>query len=158
MTLLRIIAAAALAAVASGAVAEDAHDHPSPACPLEHRLSAPRTLEPPPDQGAVREVLTYIDISGWRGVEGLALRIRRITVVPGGWVPLHWHNDRPAVDYLVEGELVEHNAFCAVPIRHKAGDSGRSFGPGYSHWWVNDTGADAVIISSDVVPIDKVNF
>ena len=73
-------------------------------CPPDQRLTAARELTAPPDEGATREVLTYTDISGWRGVEGLALRIRRVTVKPGGYVPLHYHFDRPSVDYIIEGE------------------------------------------------------
>ena len=85
-------------------------------CPPDQRLAKPQELVAPPDEGAIREVLSYADMTGWRGIDGLALRIRRITVKPGGFVPLHYHYDRPSVDYIVQGELVEHNTFCAVPI------------------------------------------
>ena len=91
-------------------------------CPSDQRLAKPQELVAPPDEGAIREVLSYADMTGWHGVGGLALRIRRITVKPGGFVPLHYHYDRPSVDFIVQGELVEHNTFCAVPIVHKAGN------------------------------------
>lgn len=127
-------------------------------CPPDQRLAVARELTAPPDEGATREVLTYTDISGWRGVEGLALRIRRVTVEPGGYVPLHYHFDRPSVDYIIEGEIVEHNTFCAVPITHKAGDSSNRFGDYLGHWWQNQTDHEVVLISADVVPLENVNF
>jgi quercetin dioxygenase-like cupin family protein len=127
-------------------------------CPVDQRLTKARELVAPPDEGAIREVLSSANLTGWRGVDGLALRIRRITVRPGGFVPLHYHNDRPSVDYIVTGELVEHNSFCAVPIVHHAGDSASRFGDFLGHWWKNETDRDVVLVSSDVVPVDQVNY
>lgn len=127
-------------------------------CPPEHRLTTARELTAPPDVGATREVLQWVDISNWMNVDGLALRIRRLVVAPGGFVPLHYHNDRPAVDYIVEGEIVEHSSFCAVPIVHRAGDSGSDFGDFRGHWWVNETNAPVVLVSADVVPLELVNY
>lgn len=144
-----------------GMAAPSAHAvtaEPIKECPAEHRLAQPRELTAPPDEGTIREVLTYVPIGGWRGVEGLALRIRRITVTPGGFVPLHYHQDRPSVDYVIEGELIEHNSFCAVPIVHKAGDSSNRFGDFLGHWWENKTDKDVVLISADVVPLENVSF
>lgn len=127
-------------------------------CPSAARLAAPRELIAPPDEGTIREVLTWVSLDGWRGVEGLALRIRKLTVKPGGWVPLHWHNDRPSVDYIVKGELIETNSFCAVEIPHEAGDAANRFGDFHAHWWVNQTAEDVVLVSADVVPLDQVDY
>jgi hypothetical protein len=69
-------------------------------------------------------------------------------------VPTHWHDDRPAILYMLEGELIEHNSFCAVPIVFKAGDYAPEFGPGYASWWENKSGKPAIILSSDVVPFE----
>jgi quercetin dioxygenase-like cupin family protein len=131
---------------------------PMKECPPEHRLAKPRDLMAPPDEGTIREVLAHVPIGGWRGVQGLSLRIRRITVEPGGFVPLHYHNDRPSVDYIIEGELVEHATFCAVPIVHRPGDSASRFGDFFGHWWKNETDRPVVLVSADVVPNDLVNY
>jgi quercetin dioxygenase-like cupin family protein len=149
---------AALAASLSASAALAGPADPVKECPVEHRLAQPRELTALPDEGTVREVLTHVNISGWRGVDGFALRTRRITVRPGGWVPLHYHFDRPSVDYVIEGELVEHHTFCAVPIVHRAGDSSNRFGDFLGHWWKNETDRYVVLISSDVVPLENVNF
>ena len=153
----RLLAAAA-AVVLGVPAALAGKAEPVKECPPDQRLTTAQELTAPPDEGAIREVLTYTDLSGWRGVEGLALRIRRVTVKPGGYVPLHYHFDRPSVDYIVEGEIVEHNSFCAVPITHKAGESSNRFGDFLGHWWKNQTDQDVVLISADVVPLENVNY
>ena len=43
-------------------------------------------------------------------------------IKPGGDVPWHSHGDRPAMIYIVKGEITEYASNCAVPIVHKAGD------------------------------------
>ena len=42
---------------------------------------------------------------------------------PGGIVPWHSHNERPAMIYVVSGEVVEYASSCAVPITHRAAQS-----------------------------------
>src|SRR5215210_2000837 len=42
------------------------------------------------------------------GVEGRQLRMRTVTVEPGGVVGVHSHKGRPAVAYVVQGTLTEH--------------------------------------------------
>ena len=37
-------------------------------------------------------------------------------------MPWHSHDNRPAMIYIVYGEIVEYASNCAVPIVHKAGD------------------------------------
>jgi quercetin dioxygenase-like cupin family protein len=83
------------------------------------------------------------------------LRLRKLTIAPHGVVPTHAHNDRPSIVHIVEGEIVEHNAFCAVPIIHKPGDTTPESGAGHIHWWENTTDKPVVIFSTDVVPFEK---
>ena len=70
------------------------------------------------------------------------LRVRHMTIAPGGIVPLHSHEDRPALIMVVSGEIFENNSKCAVPILHKAGDIAREH-LGTRHWWKN-TGTQPV--------------
>ncbi|HEX6011029.1 MAG TPA: hypothetical protein VFY87_04325 [Geminicoccaceae bacterium] len=141
------------AALAFGASAAQAGE-----CPPEHKLAQPRELTAPPDVGTMRQVLTSVDMSGWRKVDGLALRMRRLVVAKDGFVPLHYHNDRPSIVYVVSGEIVEHATFCGVPILHKAGEWTPEFGDFMGHRWENRSGAEVVLISTDVVPLENVNF
>ncbi len=127
-------------------------------CPEDQMLQEPRQLTAPPDVGTQREVLDWVDLTGWRNVDGLALRMRRLTTAKDGFVPLHWHNDRPSIVYVVSGEIIEHSVFCKVPILHKAGEHTPEFGPNHAHWWENKSGSEVVLISTDVVPLENVNF
>ncbi|MEO1328847.1 MAG: cupin domain-containing protein [Pseudomonadota bacterium] len=124
------------------------------ACPDEHKLSEPRELNPLPGGGVKAPVIGSGDLTGWRDLGNFRLRMRKITVAPGGVVPVHSHDDRPSIVYIVEGEIVEYNAFCAVPITHKTGDAAVEIGPGHKHWWQNKTDTAVVIISSDVLPFE----
>jgi len=72
------------------------------------------------------------------------LRFRKLTIEPGGIVPWHSHDDRPALIFVQQGEIVEYASNCAEPIVHKAGDL-RSEVYGTSHWWKN-LGTETVIL------------
>ena len=121
-------------------------------CPADKVLAQPRAIEDKDDVGVEREILSMVHLKGWRGVGDLFLRTRRLTVAVGGIVPTHDHDDRPSIVYVVSGEIIEHSAFCAVPILHKAGEWTPEFGAGHKHWWENRSGVPVVLTSSDVVP------
>jgi quercetin dioxygenase-like cupin family protein len=72
------------------------------------------------------------------------LRFRKLTIEPGGIVPWHSHDDRPALIYVQQGEIVEYASNCAEPIIHKAGEI-RPEVSGTSHWWKN-LGKETVIL------------
>ncbi len=50
------------------------------------------------------------------------LRFRKLTIEPGGIVPWHSHDDRPALIFVQQGEIVEYASNCSEPILHKAGE------------------------------------
>ena len=130
--------------LASGAAAGE--------CPADQKLTEPREIENAPDIGIKRPILAAVHLTGWRGLGEMSLRMRQLTVLPGGVVPTHWHNDRPSIVYVVSGEIVEHSNWCAVPILHKAGEWTPEFGDFHGHWWENTTDQPVVLISTDVVP------
>jgi quercetin dioxygenase-like cupin family protein len=76
-------------------------------------------------------------------------RMRRLVIQPGGVVPWHSHADRPALIYVVQGEITEYASDCAVPILHKAGDVSRD--ADVSHWWKNTGKHTVVLISADIL-------
>ena len=41
-------------------------------------------------------------------IEGRELRFRKLTIEPGGIVPWHSHDDRPALIFVQQGEIVEY--------------------------------------------------
>jgi quercetin dioxygenase-like cupin family protein len=72
------------------------------------------------------------------------LRFRKLTIEPGGIVPWHSHDDRPALIFVQQGEIVEYASNCAEPIVHKAGEI-RPEVAGVAHWWKN-LGKETVIL------------
>jgi quercetin dioxygenase-like cupin family protein len=77
-------------------------------------------------------------------IEGRELRFGKLTIEPGGIVPWHSHDDRPALIFVQQGEIVEYASNCTDPIVHKAGDI-RPEVYGTSHWWKN-LGKETVIL------------
>ncbi len=77
------------------------------------------------------------------------LRFRKLTIEPGGIVPWHSHDDRPALIYVQQGEIVEYASNCADPIVHKAGDI-RPEVSGISHWWKNLGNETVILYVGDV--------
>lgn len=127
-------------------------------CPADKVLKTPRTIAQVTDDSKLKgEVVNSVNPSGWRGVNGLMLRTRRLTILPGGKVPTHSHGDRPAIIYIISGEIIEHSTTCSVPIVHKAGESTAEFGGDLQHWWENKGKKTVVLTSSDLVPIEMMN-
>lgn len=127
-------------------------------CPAAKVLSTPQSIENVTDASRLKgEVVNTVDPSGWRGMKGLMLRTRRLTILPGGFVPTHSHADRPAIIYIVSGEVIEHSTKCSVPVIHKAGGSISAFGADLQHWWANKRRKTVVLTSSDIVPIEMMN-
>lgn len=82
-------------------------------------------------------------------IKGRELRFRKLTIAPGGIVPWHSHDDRPALIYIAEGEIIEYASNCAQPILHKAGEI-RPEVAGTSHWWKNLGDKTAVLFVGDI--------
>jgi quercetin dioxygenase-like cupin family protein len=78
------------------------------------------------------------------------LRMRHMTIAPGGVVPFHSHEDRPALIMVTSGEIYEHSSKCAVPILHKAGDISKEF-LGTKHWWKNEGKQAVELTIADIV-------
>lgn len=121
-------------------------------CPEEHVLTEPRSLDNIPAKDLGREVLANVRLEGWREMGGFILRMRRLELQPGGFVPTHDHKDRPSIVYILKGTVIEHSSFCAVPIVHHAGDVTPEFGEGHAHWWENKGSEVVTFISTDVLP------
>jgi len=83
------------------------------------------------------------------GIQDRLFRLRKLVVEPGGVVPWHSHGDRPAIIYIISGEIIEYASTCSVPIVHKAGDSTPETHT-TSHWWKNVGTEPAVLLSADL--------
>ena len=86
------------------------------------------------------------------GIHDRQFRLRKLVVEPGGVVPWHSHADRPAIIYIVEGEITEYASTCAVPIVHRAGEATAET-HATAHWWKNTSDKPAVLISADLFKV-----
>lgn len=86
-------------------------------------------------------------------VDGRLFRLRKLVIQPGGVVPWHSHENRPAIIYVVEGTVTEYADTCAVPILHKAGDVAPETHT-TSHWWKNTGKKTVVLLSADLFPTE----
>lgn len=97
-------------------------------------------------------VLTSTDLSNEKvGLKDHQFRARKLIIQPGGIVPWHSHDERPAMIYVVSGEILEFASNCAKPIAHRAGEVARE-AKGTSHWWRNDGKTTVELISVDILP------
>ena len=123
--------------VASAAVAGE--------CPADKMKASAREKVDYKPVGVSDVTLGSIDLSKQPAhIEGRELRFRKLTIEPGGIVPWHSHDDRPALIFVQQGEIVEYASNCEVPITHKAGDI-RPEVSGTAHWWKN-LGKETVIL------------
>lgn len=120
-------------------------------CPADQVGSNALENAPSMPVGVTDTELASIDLSTENvRLDQRRLRMRHMTVAPGGIVPLHDHADRPALIMVTSGEFVEHNSKCKVPLVHKAGDVAREF-LGTKHWWKNETSQPVSLTIGDIV-------
>lgn len=145
-TLKTKFAAAAIAVAASNSFAAPALAGQCPAGqeianPLADRATAPKNV--------TDDVLGSIDLGKEIGVNGRDLRLRKLVVQPGGVVPFHSHDGRPALIITVSGEITEYRTTCSAPITHRAGELSRETNE-VGHYWVNNGKVPAILYSADV--------
>ena len=79
-----------------------------------------------------------------------AVRLRRLTVQPGGIIAWHDHSAVQGMALLISGEMVELRNTCLDPITYRAGDVARE-DAATAHSWRNETDAPAIVLVSHVV-------
>ena len=101
--------------------------------------------------GVTDTVIASIDVAKPPfNINDRLFRMRRLTIEPMGVVPWHSHADRPAIIYIIQGEINEYASNCAVPIVHKAGDVVAET-PDVAHWWKNLGTETVVLLSADLL-------
>jgi quercetin dioxygenase-like cupin family protein len=104
----------------------------------------------PETRGVSVQLLGTVDLAGEiEGMEGRQLRMRMVTIEPGGvFGPVHDHVGRPGIVYILQGTITDHR-----------GGVETAFGPGVGwpedrdtiHWLENRGTERAVEISVDIV-------
>ena len=104
----------------------------------------------PETKGVAVEALGTVDLAREiEGMDGHQLRMRMVTIEPGGvFGPVHDHQGRPGIVYVLQGTITDHR------------DGGATdYGPGLgwpedrqtTHWLENRGTIPAVEISVDIV-------
>jgi quercetin dioxygenase-like cupin family protein len=120
-------------------------------CPADQKKPNAREAVDFKAVGVTDTVIASIDVSKAPfNINDRLFRMRKLTIEPNGIVPWHSHADRPAIIYIIEGEINEYASNCAVPIVHKAGDVVAET-PEVSHWWKNLGDKTVVLISADLL-------
>ena len=125
-------------------------------CPADQKKADARAAVDLKPVGVTDTVIATIDVEQEQGIDDRKFRMRKLVIEPGGIVPWHSHADRPAIIYVVEGEIEEYASNCATPILHKAGEVVAET-KDVSHWWKNSGDTTVVLLSSDLLkdPTDK---
>ena len=107
----------------------------------------------PETRGVTSELLATVDLGlEIEGMEGRQLRMRMVTIEPGGvFGPIHDHIDRPGLVYILQGTITDHRDGVST-----------EYGPGVgwpedrntTHWLENRATIPAVEISVDIVRPD----
>jgi quercetin dioxygenase-like cupin family protein len=142
----------ALTAVAAGVMSVFATAAAAGECPADKRVpdGQGQKMATHGAKGVVDKVRSAIDLGGQAPMlDGRLFRLRQLDIAPGGIVPWHSHDERPAQIYIVKGTIIEYASNCAVPIVHKAGDVAPE-AKGTSHWWQNTGKEPVVLISADI--------
>jgi quercetin dioxygenase-like cupin family protein len=100
-------------------------------------------------RGVTEKLLTTVDLGPEiEGMAGRQLRMRLITIEPGGVTVIHGHQDRPGTVYILQGKITDHR-----------NDVATEYGPGpgwpedhaTTHWIENAGTMPAVEISVDIL-------
>jgi quercetin dioxygenase-like cupin family protein len=104
----------------------------------------------PVTRGVTSELLAAVDLGPEiDGMEGRLLRMRMVTIEPGGvFGPVHDHKGRPGIVYVLQGTITDHRDGITT-----------DYGPGLGwpedhntvHWLENRGTVPAVEISVDIV-------
>jgi quercetin dioxygenase-like cupin family protein len=107
----------------------------------------------PETKGVTVKLLTTVDLGPEiEGMAGLQLRMRMVTIEPGGVIgPVHNHIDRPGTVYILQGTITDHRDGVAT-----------DYGPGVgwpedrntTHWLENRGTVQAVEISVDIFRLE----
>jgi quercetin dioxygenase-like cupin family protein len=104
---------------------------------------------PKESKGVSADELRSLDLTEEiENVMGRPLRLRKISLAPGGVLGLHTHKDRPAVSYMLEGEVTYYQEGKPDTVA-RAGD-GIAEGRSTTHWGANRGSVTAIWIACDI--------
>lgn len=104
---------------------------------------------PTADVGRSEQLLRSLDLTTeLESTRGRPLRMRKLTLQPGGVLALHNHVDRPAITYLLQGQMTYHQDGKPDVVANP-GD-GFAEGRATTHWAESTGSVPAVWIAVDI--------
>jgi quercetin dioxygenase-like cupin family protein len=99
--------------------------------------------------GQTEQLLRSLDLTNeLESAKGRPLRMRKITLQPGGVLGLHNHVDRPAITYLLQGQMTYHQD--GKPDLVANPGEGFAEGRATTHWAESTGKVPAVWIAVDI--------
>ncbi len=103
---------------------------------------------PAETKGVTVKPLSAVDLGPEiEGMAGRQLRMRMLTIEPGGVLSIHSHRDRPGTVYVLQGKFTVHLG--DVVKEYAAGDTW-SENKETNHWLENKGTTPAVLIAADI--------
>ncbi len=115
---------------------------------LPAALCTAQQTAPTENKGVTITPLSAVDLGPEiPGMQGRQLRLRMITIEPGGVVGIHSHKDHPGAAYVLKGTVMEHRG--DVAKEYSAGQTWAEDGH-VIHWVENKGTSPAVLILTDI--------
>jgi quercetin dioxygenase-like cupin family protein len=103
---------------------------------------------PTENKGITITALSAVDLGPEiPGMQARQLRLRMLTIEPGGVLAAHSHRDRPGAAYVLKGTVIEHRG--DVAKEYSAGQTWAEDG-NVIHWLENKGTSPAVLIVTDI--------
>ena len=103
---------------------------------------------PTENKGLTVKQLASVDLGPEiEGMGGRQLRMRMLTIDPGGVIGIHSHKDRPGTAYVVQGRVINHRGDMAK--EYSVGDAWAE-GKETEHWVENKGTTPAILIAVDI--------
>jgi quercetin dioxygenase-like cupin family protein len=111
-------------------------------------LALAQMAPPAENLGVAAKIIGTVPLTGEiDSVQGRQLRMRVVTLAPGGVFAQHSHKDRPSVEFVLKGSATEFRGDAKKEYRE--GDSVLA-DKNTLHWWRNDGKEPAVFVAVDV--------
>ena len=111
---------------------------------------------PPAESKGVNAVeIGTFDLNGEldnNSVAGRKLRVRRVTIEPGGATQLHNHVGRPEVTVVLQGAYILHQEGSPDVTRNTGDSGGSGNNTRVGHWAENRGTVPVVFVAVDIVP------
>jgi len=109
---------------------------------------------PKDNKGLTASKTTVVDLGPeYSGMAGRQLRLRILTIEPGGYIGMHTHKDRPSVVYFMQGtDTVIRDDGTSQTFRpgDTTGEPGSTV-----HWHRNDGKDNVVLVTADIFNTGK---